>query len=51
MAVGGRNLLDGNHDEGGTVFLNDAEVPPRVYAEMRRRFRETSEARSRWGRA
>lgn len=35
VAVGVRNLLDPHHYEGGSRFLNDAEVPRMVYAEMR----------------
>jgi predicted 2-oxoglutarate/Fe(II)-dependent dioxygenase YbiX len=35
IAVGVRNLLDPNHYEGGTLFLNDAQVPRMVYAEFR----------------
>jgi len=35
IAVGVRNLLDSNHYEGGTRFLNDAEVPRMIYAEFR----------------
>jgi outer membrane receptor protein involved in Fe transport len=35
VAVGVRNLTDPNHPEGGTTFLNNAEVPRMVYAEMR----------------
>ena len=35
IAVGVRNLLDANHHEGGTLFLNDAEVPRMVFAELR----------------
>lgn len=35
IAVGARNLLDSNHYEGGTLFLNDAEVPRIIYAEFR----------------
>jgi iron complex outermembrane receptor protein len=38
LAVGVRNLLDPNHYEGGTIFLNKAEVPRMVYAELRVRF-------------
>jgi iron complex outermembrane receptor protein len=39
VAVGVRNLLDSNHYEGGTLFLNDAEVPRMVYAELRLAFK------------
>lgn len=35
VAVGVRNLLDPNHYESGTTFLNDAQVPRMVYAEFR----------------
>ncbi|MFQ5590057.1 MAG: TonB-dependent receptor plug domain-containing protein [Phycisphaerae bacterium] len=35
VSVGVRNLLDSHHYEGGTLFLNDAEVPRVVYAELR----------------
>jgi iron complex outermembrane receptor protein len=35
ISVGVRNLLDPNHYEGGTLFLNDAEVPRMIYAEFR----------------
>jgi iron complex outermembrane recepter protein len=35
VAVGVRNLLDPEHLEGGTAFLNTAEVPRMVYAEFR----------------
>ena len=35
VAVGVRNLLDSSHFEGGTRFLNNAEVPRMLYAEMR----------------
>jgi iron complex outermembrane receptor protein len=37
VGVGVRNLLDSGHYEGSTLFLNDAEVPRMVYAEMRLR--------------
>ncbi|NLX13457.1 MAG: TonB-dependent receptor [Phycisphaerales bacterium] len=39
VAVGVSNLLDSNHLEGGTSFLNKAEVPRMVYAELRIAFR------------
>jgi iron complex outermembrane receptor protein len=39
VAVGVRNLLQENHYEGGTMFLNDAEVPRMIYAEMRLNFK------------
>lgn len=35
FAVGVSNLLDSNHYEGGTLFLNDAEVPRMIFAEFR----------------
>ncbi len=35
VAVGVRNLLDRDHPEGGTTFLNNAEVPRMIYAEFR----------------
>ncbi len=35
LAFGVRNLLDGHHHEGGTLFLNDAEVPRMIFAELR----------------
>jgi hypothetical protein len=35
IAIGVKNLLDSNHYEGGTLFLNDAEVPRMFYAEVR----------------
>ena len=35
IAVGVTNLLDRNHYEGSTQFLNDAEVPRMIYAEFR----------------
>ncbi len=34
VAIGVRNLLDPSHGEGATVFLNNAEVPRMVYAEL-----------------
>ncbi len=39
FAVGVANLLDSGHFEGSTLFLNDAEVPRMVYAELRLRVR------------
>ncbi|MBN1491586.1 MAG: TonB-dependent receptor [Phycisphaerae bacterium] len=39
IAVGVRNLTDRNHQEGGTVLVNNAEVPRMVYAELRFRFK------------
>ncbi len=39
LAVGVSNLLDPNHYEGGTLFLNDAEVPRMAFAELRIRIR------------
>lgn len=35
FAVGVRNLTDDSHAEGGTLFLNYAEVPRMIYAEFR----------------
>ncbi|MFQ5489737.1 MAG: TonB-dependent receptor plug domain-containing protein [Phycisphaerae bacterium] len=35
VAVGVSNLLDSGHFEGSTLFLNDAEVPRMVFAELR----------------
>ncbi|MCP4591938.1 MAG: TonB-dependent receptor [bacterium] len=35
FAVGVRNLLDSGHYEGGSLFINDAEVPRMVFAEFR----------------
>ncbi len=37
LSVGVRNLLDSNHAEGGTLFLNYAEAPRMVFAELRLR--------------
>jgi outer membrane receptor protein involved in Fe transport len=37
LSVGVRNLLDSHHYEGGTLFLNDAEVPRMIYAQLRLR--------------
>jgi iron complex outermembrane receptor protein len=39
FAVGVRNLGDDSHGEGGTLFLNYAEVPSMVYAEFRVKIR------------
>ncbi|MBN1491215.1 MAG: TonB-dependent receptor [Phycisphaerae bacterium] len=39
IAVGVRNLLDDAHYEGGTLFMNDGQVPRMVYAEMRLHFK------------
>ncbi len=39
LAIGVRNLLDDSHPEGGTLFLNFAETPRMVYAELRLRIR------------
>ncbi|NLE59043.1 MAG: TonB-dependent receptor [Planctomycetes bacterium] len=39
IAVGVRNLLQANHQEGSDLFINEAEVPRMVYAEMRMTFR------------
>ncbi len=35
IAMGVRNLLDDGHFEGGSAFLNDAEVPRMIFAEFR----------------
>jgi hypothetical protein len=35
IAVGVRNLLDDNHPEGTSLFINNAEVPRMIYAELR----------------
>ncbi len=35
FAVGVRNLLDPGHYEGSSLYLNDAQVPRMVYAEVR----------------
>ena len=35
VAVGVRNLIDPEHFEGGTRFMNSAEVPRMVYGEIR----------------
>jgi iron complex outermembrane recepter protein len=35
ISVGVRNLLDDDHPEGTTHFLNNAEVPRMIYAEFR----------------
>lgn len=35
IAVGARNLLDPDHAEGASLFINDAEVPRVFYAEIR----------------
>lgn len=35
VAVGVRNLLDKSHYEGSDLFINSAEVPRMIYAEMR----------------
>ncbi len=39
VAVGVQNLLDPSHLEGGSTFLNTAEAPRMVYAELRFTFR------------
>lgn len=39
FAVGVRNLGNANHGEGGTLFINYAEVPRMVYAEFRMKIR------------
>ena len=35
VAVGVQNLLDNDHPEGSTTFLNTAEVPRMIYAQLR----------------
>ncbi len=35
IAIGARNLLDPDHAEGASLFINDAEVPRMIYAEVR----------------
>ncbi len=35
LTVGVKNLLDSNHYEGGSLFLNDAETPRMAFAELR----------------
>lgn len=40
LAVGVRNLLDKSHFEGTSAFLDEAEVPRMVYAELRVVFNE-----------
>ena len=35
ISVGVRNLLDENHPEGGTLFLNNAETPRMIFVEFR----------------
>ena len=39
VSVGVRNLLDAHHPEGGSLFLNRAEVPRMIYAELRIHFK------------
>ncbi len=39
VAVGVKNLLDDHHPEGATLFLNSAEVPRMVWAELRIRIK------------
>jgi iron complex outermembrane receptor protein len=39
VALGVNNLLDSGHYEGGTLFLNDSEVPRTVYVELRIRIK------------
>lgn len=39
FSVGVRNLIDTHHYEGGTLFLNDAEVPRMIYAQLRLSFK------------
>jgi len=38
VSVGVKNLIDTHHYEGGTSFLNDAEVPRMIYAQLRIKF-------------
>ena len=38
VAVGVKNLLDPEHPEGSTLFLNQAEVPRMVFAQLRVNF-------------
>lgn len=35
LSAGVRNLLDANHPEGGTLFLNNAETPRMFFVELR----------------
>lgn len=35
LAIGATNLLDHGHYEGGTSFINDAQVPRMVFVELR----------------
>ena len=35
LAVGVRNLLDSHHPDGASQFINDAQIPRMIYAEMR----------------
>ena len=39
LSVGVRNLIDNHHYEGGTQFLNDAEVPRMIYGQLRLSFK------------
>ena len=39
VSVGVKNLLDPHHYEGSTAFLNNAEVPRMLYAELRVHFK------------
>lgn len=39
VSIGVRNLLDNHHYEGGTQFLNDAEVPRMLYGQLRLSFK------------
>lgn len=39
ITVGVSNLLDSGHYEGGTLFLNDAEVSRMIFAEFRLRMK------------
>jgi hypothetical protein len=35
LTVGVKNLLDSNHHEGSSLFINNAEVPRMVFVEFR----------------
>ena len=39
LSVGVRNLIDDHHPEGGTLFLNRADTPRMIYAQLRLTFR------------
>lgn len=39
VSLGVRNLIDNHHYEGGTLFLNDAEVPRMIYGQLRLSFK------------